>query len=81
MEKLNKPEGVSGEGWEIEWKTLQQGTATHVYASFSPDIVGQNGSYLLDCHVGKGSEVGNMENAKEDAAKLWALGEKLVSQT
>jgi hypothetical protein len=62
----------------MQWKTLQQGTATHVYASFSPDIVGQNGGYLIDCALAKPSEVRNMDNAKEDAARLWALGEKLV---
>jgi len=61
-------------------KSHQQGTATHVYASFSPDISGQNGAYLVDCAVAKSSEVYHMENAKEDAAKLWALGEKLVGQ-
>jgi hypothetical protein len=31
--------------------------------------------------VAKPSEVKHMENAKEDAAKLWALGEKIVGHT
>jgi NAD(P)-dependent dehydrogenase (short-subunit alcohol dehydrogenase family) len=63
----------------VEFKTLEQGTATHVYASFSPDIINHNGTYLLDSRLAKPFEIRNNATDSDDAAKLWALSEKMIA--
>lgn len=71
---------LSGEdGATLDVKTLDEGTATHVVASFDPRLDGFNGVYLED---------GNLSNNlyptasnPEDVEKLWKLNEQLVGET
>lgn len=35
----------------MQWKTVPQGAATSVYAATSPELNGQGGVFLEDCHV------------------------------
>jgi NAD(P)-dependent dehydrogenase (short-subunit alcohol dehydrogenase family) len=70
---------------ETVWKTVAQGAATTVYAATSPDLDGQGGVYLEDCHV---SEITDNPDAREGvrayaldpatADALWDLSERLV---
>ncbi|KAI8576445.1 hypothetical protein K450DRAFT_256779 [Umbelopsis ramanniana AG] len=61
------------------YKTIPEGTSTHIVAAFDPNIISQSGSYLSDCQIA-------MEQAKpyatddKQAEKLWALSEKIVGQ-
>jgi NAD(P)-dependent dehydrogenase (short-subunit alcohol dehydrogenase family) len=63
----------------VDWKSIPQGTATHVVAAFDPNIASESGSYLDDCQIA-------MDNikpyAKDDtqAEKLWTLSEEIVGQ-
>ncbi|KAI8215461.1 Retinol dehydrogenase 13 [Colletotrichum sp. SAR 10_66] len=63
-------------------KTLDQGAATHVFASFDESIKDQNGVFLSDCHVADPDleEVYSWATSEVDAKRLWALSEKLVGQ-
>ncbi|KAI0049331.1 NAD(P)-binding protein [Auriscalpium vulgare] len=61
-------------------KSLSAGTATHIVAAFDPAIKGQSGAYLSDCQVHNDLAAPHAVDP-ENAAKLWALAEKLVGQT
>ncbi|KAI0049355.1 hypothetical protein FA95DRAFT_1604477 [Auriscalpium vulgare] len=63
-----------------ERKSLSAGTATHIVAAFDPAIKDQSGAYLEDCQV-RNDIVAAHAVDPENAAKLWALGERLVGQT
>lgn len=67
---------------DLQFKDLDQGAATHVFAAFDPDVVVHNGSFLSDCHVAEleKEEVYSWALSKVDAQRLWALSEKLVGQ-
>jgi NAD(P)-dependent dehydrogenase (short-subunit alcohol dehydrogenase family) len=67
------------------WKSIPQGAATSVYAATSPDLDGEGGVYLEDCHVAEptddplsrsGVRAYALEPASADA--LWSLSERLV---
>jgi NAD(P)-dependent dehydrogenase (short-subunit alcohol dehydrogenase family) len=70
---------------ETVWKTVPQGAATSVYAATSPDLDGQGGVYLEDCHIAErtddpdardGVRAYALDPARADA--LWHLSERLV---
>jgi NAD(P)-dependent dehydrogenase (short-subunit alcohol dehydrogenase family) len=72
---------------ETVWKTVPQGAATSVYAATSPDLHGQGGVYLEDCHVAgltddpdarEGVRAYALDPARADA--LWELSERLVGE-
>ncbi|KAL2289429.1 hypothetical protein FJTKL_01719 [Diaporthe vaccinii] len=67
---------------DMKFKTLDQGAATHVFASFDTGIREHNGSFLSDCHVADQNleEVYSWATSKVDAERLWKLSEKLVGQ-
>lgn len=67
---------------DMKFKTLDQGAATHVFASFDAGIKENNGAFLSDCHVADQNleEVYSWATSKVDAERLWKLSEKLVGQ-
>lgn len=84
---LTSMDNVYGNKWlwgmaEMKYKTLDQGAATHVFASFDTGIKEHNGSFLTDCHVADQNleEVYSWATSKVDAERLWKLSEKLVGQ-
>jgi NAD(P)-dependent dehydrogenase (short-subunit alcohol dehydrogenase family) len=79
MQKDRDLGNYEAQNGDLVYRTPEQGTATHVYASFSPDIAGQNGAYLLDCRVAEPKEIRNNATDPDDAAKLWALSERIVA--
>jgi NAD(P)-dependent dehydrogenase (short-subunit alcohol dehydrogenase family) len=76
----SRPPGV-----EIQWKTVAQGAATTVYAATSPDLDGQGGVYLEDCHVAELTDDPSASGGvrayaldPQTADALWDLSERLV---
>ncbi len=74
-------------GQSMAFKTVEAGAATTCYAATAPELEGQGGVYLEDCHVaavddddptgGVRSYAVNPGNAE----KLWALSEEMVGQS
>ncbi|KAI6261314.1 hypothetical protein MCOR27_004712 [Pyricularia oryzae] len=66
----------------LSYKTVDEGTATHVYAAFEPGLKDHNGAYLLDSHVADPVEdpVAAWGTSEADAEKLWRLSEKLLGE-
>ena len=75
------------EGQEMKLKSVEQGAATSVWAATSPNLAGQGGIYLEDCHIAKAATPGVDGGVESyaldhtDADRLWALSEGLVEQT
>lgn len=86
MEGLLSTDRLLGnsEGWRKEFsvKTLDQGVATHVYASFDTSLKSNNGAYLVDSHVADPllDTVKTWATSDFEAERLWRLSEKLVNQ-
>lgn len=64
----------------MKLKQLPAGTATHVVASFEPDLSSHNGEYLLNCRLAKPEEVRSNAYDPVQAQKLWKLSEEIVRQ-
>ena len=69
----------------IAWKTVEQGAATTVWAATAPELDGEGGQYLEDCHIAEptddlevsgGVRAYALDPARADA--LWELSERLV---
>jgi NAD(P)-dependent dehydrogenase (short-subunit alcohol dehydrogenase family) len=67
------------------WKTIPQGAATTVYAATAPELDGEGGVYLEDCHIAEvvedpdataGVRPYALDPDRADA--LWVLSEELV---
>ena len=72
-------------GWatpdQIKYKTLQQGTATHMFAAFDPRASHRNGGYLEDCRFMEPEEMICWARDPVDASKLWKASETIVGQS
>ncbi len=74
-------------GETMEFKTVEQGSATSVWAASAPELEGRGALYLEDCHiaepaaegVGGGVESYALDPARADG--LWTLSEQLVGET
>ncbi|KAJ9134365.1 Short-chain dehydrogenase/reductase family [Pleurostoma richardsiae] len=66
----------------LTFKTEDEITATHIFASFSEDLNDYNGYYLMDCHVADqwNEEVWPWAINRIEAERLWALNEKMLGQ-
>jgi len=74
-------------GKPLEFKSLEQGAATTVWAATSPDLSGRGGIYLEDCQIARTSK-GDGRSGVEPyavnpgaAERLWQLSEELVGQS
>ncbi len=70
-------------GRKLEFKTLEQGAATSVWATVAPELEGRGGLYCEDCAIAEtldepGAGHGVMAWALDEAAadRLWALSEE-----
>ncbi len=70
----------------VRWKTVPQGAATTVFAATAPELDGEGGVYLEDCHIADvtddpevsgGVRPYALDPTRADA--LWELSERLVS--
>ncbi|KAL1880053.1 hypothetical protein Daus18300_001416 [Diaporthe australafricana] len=87
MKDLSEMENMYGSKWlwgmaDMNLKSLDQGAATHTFASFDTSIKEHNGAFLADCHVADPDleEVHSWAMSKIDAERLWKLSEKVVGQ-
>lgn len=69
----------------MQFKSVEQGAATSVFAATAPELAGRGGLYLEDCHVAAIDDAPDaLEGVKsyaldpEDAERLWELSERLV---
>jgi NAD(P)-dependent dehydrogenase (short-subunit alcohol dehydrogenase family) len=71
----------------FEWKTIEAGAATQVWAATAPELAEHNGAYLADCGLGVlGGDPGVngfLPYLLDDdhAEALWGLSEELVGTT
>ena len=70
-----------------QWKTVEAGAATSVWAAVSADLEGRGGLYLEDCHVAEEREsdeavegVSRYALDPDAAERLWALSEEAVGE-
>lgn len=75
-------------GKGLRFKPVEAGAATEVYAATAPELEGQGGCYLEDCHVaGLRTEPDAMEGVMpyaldgQAAARLWTLSEQTLGET
>ncbi|KAL2176434.1 uncharacterized protein P884DRAFT_278517 [Thermothelomyces heterothallicus CBS 202.75] len=72
------------EGWHtgFQFKNIDQGIATYVFAAFHPSLEDHNGDYLLDSHIADPwvDPVKPWATSPVEAERLWKLSEKLVGQ-
>jgi NAD(P)-dependent dehydrogenase (short-subunit alcohol dehydrogenase family) len=76
---------LSASTTRFAWKSIPQGAATTVYAATAPELDGEGGVYLEDCHIAEivadpDSTAGVRPYAldPERADALWDLSERLV---
>jgi len=78
--------GSTGESHGLQFKSVEAGAATQVWAATTADLADHNGAYLADCGVGVlGADPGANGFRPyllddEHALALWALSERLVGQ-
>ena len=71
----------------LEFKSVEQGAATSVWAATAPELTGRGGLYLEDCQVAApaqdDSDEGYLPHALDamQADRLWELSEELVGQS
>lgn len=74
-------------GGGMEFKTVEAGAATQVWAATAPELAADNGAYLADCGLGvlgaNPGVNGYLPYLLDDdhATALWALSEELVGTT
>ena len=74
------------EGETMEWKTVEQGAATSVWAATAPELADKGALYLENCQLavpaepGKGGGVEDYALDPAAADALWSLSEQLVGQ-
>ncbi|RPD54310.1 short-chain dehydrogenase [Lentinus tigrinus ALCF2SS1-7] len=81
LQALDKSMGHKQGTEGFKWKTLSQGTATHVVAAFDPKLAEHNGAYLQDCQRAPEEDTKPHVLDKSSAARLWKLSEQLVGQS
>ena len=72
---------------ELQFKSVEAGAATQVWAATAPEIVDHNGAYLADCGLGVLGANPGVNGFRpyllddHRAAALWALSENLVGES
>ena len=79
---MTKEKASSSSGQGLQYKTLESGAATQVWAATAAELADQNGKYLADCNIAEPGtgEIGyapHIYNPPTEAA-LWELSERMV---
>jgi NAD(P)-dependent dehydrogenase (short-subunit alcohol dehydrogenase family) len=79
LESLKAKDAAIGFSGELDFKNMDEVSATHVVAAFDPRLDAYNGAYMADGNL---AEDTLQPTAKKegDAEKLWQLSEKLVGE-
>jgi NAD(P)-dependent dehydrogenase (short-subunit alcohol dehydrogenase family) len=92
IQQINENLKAEGKG-PLQWKSLEQGAATSIWAAVAADPDEVGGKYCEDCHVGKPmrDNIDNVAAASEgvrayaldpaNAAALWKKSEEMVGET
>jgi NAD(P)-dependent dehydrogenase (short-subunit alcohol dehydrogenase family) len=80
LESLKAKDEEMGFSGELDFKNMDEVTATHVVAAFDPRLDKYNGSYLADGNVAD-DKLQPTATKQGDAEKLWLMSEKLVGET
>jgi NAD(P)-dependent dehydrogenase (short-subunit alcohol dehydrogenase family) len=71
----------------MQFKSVEAGAATSVFAATAPEIEGRGGLYLEDCHIASINEAPDaLDGVKpyaldpDSAERLWAVSEQLVGE-
>lgn len=78
--------GASDEPPPMEFKSVEAGAATQVWAATAPELAERGGSYLANCQIGElGGDIAQTGVAAyaldpASATRLWALSEELVGE-
>jgi len=73
-------------GKGLQFKPPEAGAATQVYAATAPELDGQGGCYLEDCHIAGPRDPDGMEGVMdyavdpEAAVRLWAMSEEILGE-
>ena len=74
-------------GSTLQFKSIEAGAATSVFAATAPELEGRGGLYLEDCHVAAINDAPDaLDGVKSyamdagNAQRLWDVSEKLVGQ-
>ena len=74
------------EGESLDWKSVEQGAATSVWAATAPELADKGALYLENCQIAVPAEPGQSGGIEayaldpETAERLWKLSEQLVGQ-
>ena len=71
----------------MQFKTVEPGAATSVFAATAPELEGRGGLYLEDCHVAAVNDAPDALDGVKSyaidpalAERLWSLSEAAVGQ-
>ena len=76
----------------LNWKSLEQGAATSVFAATAPELAGKGGAFLADCGIWPINDVDDSAQKVQtkgvrswaidvqEAERLWAISEEMVGQ-
>lgn len=73
-------------GESLDWKSVEQGAATSVWAATAPELADKGALFLENCQIavpaapGKGGGVEDYALDETAADRLWSLSEELVGQ-
>jgi NAD(P)-dependent dehydrogenase (short-subunit alcohol dehydrogenase family) len=73
-------------GKGLKFKPVEAGAATQAHAATAPELEGQGGCYLEDCHIAGPRQLDSMEGVMpyavdpEEAVRLWTLSEEILGE-
>jgi hypothetical protein len=68
----------AGPSGGLQYKPVEAGAATSVWAAVAPELDGHGGAYLVDCEIS--DEDAEWTRDAGAAARLWTMSEGLVGQ-
>lgn len=85
---MTKEDFAIFDSMDLQYKSLEQGAATSVFAATAPELNGRGGAFLSDCSIAPIIEdekifdgVRNWAIDPQEAERLWIISEKMVGQS
>lgn len=85
---MTKEDFAIFDSMDLQYKSLEQGAATSVFAATAPELTGKGGAFLSDCSIAPINDdekifdgVRTWAIDPEEAEKLWTVSEEMVGQT
>lgn len=84
---MTKEDFAIFDSMDLQYKSLEQGAATSVYAATAPELTGKGGAFLSDCSIAPINDdekifdgVRTWAIDPQEAEKLWTVSEEMVGQ-